>query len=147
MQHFPGITQTVSPRSRQAGQRRPGTYNDQWTPQDDERFRLTGMVTMPSASFIQGMATLSMGVCIHMTLLGRCRCWSCILEDMVEANDSDDLKETSEQKTVERLKECGATITNQSEPIEYLPCRPKTRLYTFSTSRTASVHQDSLSLA
>jgi len=45
------------------------------------------------------MATLSMGVFIHMTLLGRCRCWSCILEDMAEANDSDDLEETGEQNT------------------------------------------------
>ena len=147
MQHFPGITQTVSPRSRQAGQRRPGTYSDQWTHQDNERFRLTGIVTMPSASFIQGTATLSMGVCIHMTFLGRCRCWSCILDDMVEANDSDDLEETGGQNTTAGLKECGATLKNQGEQIEYLSSRPETRLYTFSTSRTASVHQDSLSLA
>ena len=67
--------------------------------QDDDAFLLTGIVTMPSASFIQGMATLSMGVFIHMTLLGRCRCWSCILEDMAEANDSDDLEERGEQNT------------------------------------------------
>ena len=34
--------------------------------------RLTGMVVMPSASFMQGKATLSVNVCLHivMRLLG-----------------------------------------------------------------------------
>ena len=97
-QHFPGTTQTVSPRSRQAGQRRPGTCNNQPMLQLRCYSELTGMVVIPSASLIQGMANLSMGACSHITLRGRWRCCNWVLDDMFGANEDEVSKEESKQE-------------------------------------------------